>query len=135
MTQRYMTDFFKFKSSQSRPIKCFKGSREFLKHRREQFAATRKYGEYIYCASDDCTDYSVYTAKDKYVPTENGDDRCIHAGTKVATAMVDDTSALEHIHVESNFRRQGIGKNLIRFINKCDKKFIVFGGVEHNSRY
>lgn len=38
-------------------------------------------------------------------------------------------------NVKSLFQRQGIGKNLIRFINKHDTQCHVYANVENNSRY
>jgi hypothetical protein len=60
---------------------------------------------------------------------------CMSKCLEVQYATVDSNSALTHIHVGENFRRQGNGKQLIRFINKHDTQFHVFAGVEYNSRY
>lgn len=55
--------------------------------------------------------------------------------TRFEHNSIDSDSALTHVSVDSLFQKQGIGTQLIRFINKHAPQFHVYAGVEHNSRY
>lgn len=150
--QRLITDFFKPASAirhspivvvkKERDVKTrlyqhrrdYQRSRVFLnKHRHSYDAAITHHG-YFFCASSNFTEYHVYTTADQ-VMVLNNSKKYIPSFTQVAHAKVDSDSALEHISVETAFQRQGIGKALIRFINKCDRQFYIYSGTEHNSRY
>ena len=112
----------------------YKKSRDYLKKHRHLYNASTTKNGYCYCASSDFSEYAVYTTHD-HVMRFHDQDIFIARGARVAEAKTDSDSALEHISVNERFRRQGIGKNLIRFINKHDQQFHVYAGVEHNSRY
>ena len=108
----------------------YQRSRHYLnKHRQHADAAATRDG-YFFCATNNFREYSVETIIDRLIVGV-----IVPAGTSVATATIDDDSALENIAVEAGFRRQGVGKHLIHFINKHDKQFHVYAGTEHNSRY
>lgn len=86
---------------------------------------------FLFLATNNFRDYQVLTM----IPRANF---LAHypSGFVVATATVDDDSALTHIQVHSDFRRQKIGSELIRFISKACKQFTVYGGNgTTNSRY
>jgi GNAT superfamily N-acetyltransferase len=100
--------------------------------RRNYDRMTPKLGFY-FCALNNFQDYQVFTAKGCYIL--RGKKVIIAKGTLVAHAKVDEESALEDISVDDKFRRKGIGKALIRFINKLDSQFFVYGGTYCNSRY
>ncbi len=138
-----ITDYFKpleptkiktEKSSFYKPKVDYKKSREYLKKHRHLYNASKTKNGYCYCASSDFTEYAVYTTHDRFVRFRD-QEIFITRGTRIAEAKTDSDSALEHISVDERFRRQGIGKNLIRFINKHDQQFHVYAGVEYNSRY
>lgn len=112
----------------------YKKSRDFLNKYKNACDAIMTRNGYCFCAKANFSEYSVYTTMDRLMIIGGRKNR-VPQGTCVATAKIDDDSALEHIHVDALFRRQGIGKNLVRFINKCAPQFHAFGGVEHNSRY
>ena len=154
-SQRLITQFFKIKKKNLitdyfksvnepqvkteklhfyKPATDYKKARHYLnKHRHLYNASTTKNG-YCYCASSDFTEYAAYTTHDRFIRFRD-QEIFIARGTRVAEAKTDSDSALEHISVDERFRRQGIGKYLIRFINKHDQQFHVYAGVEHNSRY
>ena len=142
--QQFITDYFKpklwtetnahEKLSTYKPRSDYKKSRIYLQNHRHMYDAASTQGGYFFCASSNFCEYHVHTTIDKVV-NANGQDAFVPKGTCVATAIVDSDSSLEHISVEALFRRQGIGKKLIRFINKHDSQFHVFTGIEHNSRY
>lgn len=139
--QLLMTDCYKSKSQNKnsaasfyKPAYDYKETRRFLNNHRNRYEAVITKKGYCYRASGDFSDFQVVTTKDGY-QCINEKEIFIPAGTEIARAIVDENSALEHISVESLFRRQGIGKTLILFINKHVPKFVVFGGTEHNSRY
>ena len=61
---------------------------------------------------------------------------CAKSHRRVATAEVDDGYYLEHIEVKPDYRRRGIGLQLIRSANIALKgKLVVCGGIDQNSRY
>lgn len=156
-SQRFITDFFKSKKSQRlitdyykpsaliqpkeemksyryKSVIDYQQSRRYLQKYKHLVDAAQTKNGYYFCAQANYTEYSVHTTIDRLLIVNN-EKILVSRGACVATAMVDSDSALEHVSVENLFRRQGIGKNLIRFINKHDTQFHVFGGVEHNSRY
>lgn len=142
--QQFITDYFEPKSwepkqdykkpSPYKPQTDYQKSRNYLQKHRHMYDAASTQGGYFFCASANFCEYHVYTTIDRVVRS-NDQDTFIQKGTCIATAIIDDNSSLEHISVEALFRRQGIGKKLIRFINKHDTQFHVFTGIEHNSRY
>lgn len=151
--QRLITDFFKIKhkSSQKLITDYFKPS---IEKRIHHYSATRDYPKsyryfkkyksisdairthsgYCYRATGDFSEYNAYTTFDKLVVHQHKN-FFIKAGTHIATASIDSDSALTHISVDSLFQKQGIGTQLIRFINKHAPQFHVYAGIEHNSRY
>jgi hypothetical protein len=93
---------------------------------------TRQWEGYLFIAEDNFREYTVINL----LPRPNYELKMeVPAGYKVASATVDNDSALTHIQVVEQFRRQKIGSELVRFIKNCCKQFTVFGGTEHNSRY
>jgi hypothetical protein len=115
---------FKEKLSRTRFRKCLVAD--------NPFDAKREWNNYLFCASSNFCEYKVVTL----ISRNDYRSKVQHPpGFVVATATVDDNSALESIEVKDGFRRQRIGTELVRFINSCCGKFIVFGGTEHNSRY
>lgn len=108
--------------------------RKYLKefNKKDSCDASKQWERYLFIATNNFTEYSVVNllARPNYQLK-----KVIPVGFEVATATVDDNSALTHISVKEPFRRQKIGAQLIRFIKHCCPKFIVFGGTEHNSRY
>ena len=142
--KRFITDYFKYASADHAikkrkdiaylPAKDYKLAREFFKKRRYLYDAVATRQGYCFCASANFCEYQVYTVNDRCVKNKN-EKVFMPAGSLVASATVDNDSALTHISVETAFRRQGIGKQLIRFINKHDTQFHVYAGVAHNSRY
>lgn len=108
--------------------------RKFLKefNKKDSCDASKQWDGYLFIANNNFTEYSVITL----LPRPNYQlKKVIPIGYEVATATVDDNSALTHILVNESFRRKKIGSQLIRFIKNCCPKFIVFGGTTHNSRY
>lgn len=139
--QSLITDFFKLKYTANTSNiyhynhkQHYKKSRQYLNTHKLQTDAAATRGGYYFCAIANFTEYSVYTTMDRCIFIDKRP-HVVWAGTLVASATIDDNSALEHIHVEPILRRQGIGKALIRFINKHDQQFHVYAGTEHNSRY
>lgn len=150
--QRLITDFFKpangvvsssilvvkkehdIKKRLYQHCRDYRQSRSFLKTHRHRYDSAITHRGYFFCASSNFTEYHVYTTADQVIFV-NGFKKHVPSNTLVAHAKVDSDSALEHISVDEAFRRQGIGKTLIRFINKCDTQFFVYSGTEHNSRY
>ena len=151
--QRLITDFFKpknkksqklitdfFKSSPEKKMSHYSAVRDYAKSYRyfKKFKPTsdaiRTYYGYCYRATGDFSEYNVYTTFDKYT-IHDYKKIFIKAGTHIATASIDSDSALTHVSVDSLFQKQGIGTQLIRFINKHAPQFHVYAGVEHNSRY
>lgn len=117
-----------------RCILSSRGAQSFYqKHKHPYDAASIRKG-YFFCASRNFSEYAVYTTKDQFV-FKDSQKKFISTGTCIATAIIDDDSALEHINVETAFQHQGIGRRLIQFITKHAPQFYVFTGVEHNSRY
>jgi len=112
----------------------YKKSRHYLKKHQYRYDASATRNGYCYCASGNFSEYTVYTTHDRVMRIKD-QNIFIPSGSLVAEAKIDSDSALEHISVDERFRRQGIGKNLIRFISKHDMQFHVYAGVEHNSRY
>lgn len=140
--QRLITHFFANKNAILKNEKklMYKSSRDYSnakaylkKHKSFYDAAATRQG-YFYAASANFTEYHVYTTRDQ-VKVINHIEKHIPAGTRVATAKIDNDSALEHIAVEPLFRRQGIGITLMKFIKQCDPQLYAYGGVEYNSRY
>ena len=137
-----ITDYFKPEPKACKKARLFKynpkdhysKSRRYMNNNRGQYDACSARKGYFYCATNNFTEYQVYLIGD-HLLTVNDKKALVPMGTLVAEATVDDDSALEHISVESTFRRQGIGRNLIRFINKHDTQFHVYAGTEENSRY
>lgn len=105
-------------------------SRCFRSKVKEHKDAVRTYKGYCYSTTNNFREYEVHTIGDHLL-----EGHFLPEGTKIASATVDDDSTLESIFVAKKFRRQGIGKNLIHFIKKCDTQFHVYAGTEHNSRY
>ena len=156
-TRRFITDFFKPKRKQLitdyfkpknasavpqhgrscqqyKPNVDYQQSRAFLQKHRSSCDAIITHNGYCFCATANFSDYAVYTTKDRLMIIA-GKKHLIQKGTCIATAKIDNDSALEHIQVSPLFRRQGIGKKLIRFIDQRAPQFHVFAGVENNSRY
>ncbi len=151
--QRLITDFFKsknqksqklitdfFKSSPEKKMNHYSAVRDYAKSYRyfKKFKSTsdaiRTYCGYCYRATGDFYEYNVYTTFDKFM-IHHGKKIFIPAETHIATASIDSDSALTHVSVDLLFQKQGIGTQLIRFINKCAPQFHVYAGIEHNSRY
>lgn len=152
-TQRLITDFFKVKHKNSQKLitDYFKPSIEkrihhysaahdyaksykYFKKYKPTSDAIQTYRGYCYRATSDFTEYNVYTTFDKFIIHQHKK-IFIKAGTHIATASIDSDSALTHVSVDSLFQKQGIGTQLIRFINKHAPQFHVYAGIEHNSRY
>lgn len=154
--QRFITDFFKPKRKQLitdyfkpkntsavpqhgrlfpyNPNVDYKQSRAFLQKRKSSCDAIMTRNGYCFCATANFSDYAVYTTTDRLMIIA-GKKHLVPKGMCIATAKIDNDSALEHIQVSPLFRRQGIGKKLIRFIDQRAPQFHVFAGIEHNSRY
>ena len=142
--KQFITDYFKPKNAcaisqysrsfQYNPTVDYQQSRAFLQKRRSSCDAIMTRNGYCFCATANFSDYAVYTTTDRLMIIA-GKKHLIQKGTCIATAKIDNDSALEHIQVSPLFRRQGIGKKLIRFINQRAPQFHVFAGIEHNSRY
>lgn len=99
---------------------------------KSHYDATCTWQGYFFTATNNFREFTVKTI----IPiVDNKQDYQYESGTKVATASVDDNSVLTHIEVEEKFRRRGIGTALVRFMKRACPKFMVFGGVEENSRY
>lgn len=114
------------------------GVRRFmLKQRKVQSFVDRVHADkgYVFVATDNFSDYKVYTAVDRMILTDNGQYKTISVGTEVGEATVDGNSALTHIEVGADFQREGIGSHLIQFIFKCCRQFQVYVDSSVNSRY
>jgi len=137
--KRLITDYFKPKRLSENlsfytPSRDYRESRRYLKMRKHIYDAHQTRKGYYYCATGDYSEYHVYSVINRPLLSK-GKKIIIPEGACVARAIVDSNSSLEHISVEPLFQRQGIGKNLIRFINKHDTQFHVYAGIENNSRY
>ncbi len=145
--KRLITDFFKpIKTSRlaktpsknrSSPLNRqtdYKQASEYLSQHRKHYDKAKTHLGYFYGASNDYSEFCVYTTRNM-CRCDGNREIFVGAGTKIANATIDSDSGLEHIYVEAAFRRQGIGKQLIRFINKCAPQLHIFAGTEHNSRY
>ena len=139
-SQTLITDFFKPQSYVAKKSQHYSVSRDYaqsykyFKKHKSKSDAIRTHRGYCYRATGDFNEYNVYTTFDKFVIYQ-GKKIFIPAGTRIATASIDSDSALTHISVDSLFRKQGIGTQLIRFINTHAPQFHVYAGIEHNSRY
>jgi GNAT superfamily N-acetyltransferase len=89
---------------------------------------------FLFRATNNYTQFTVHTTVDSCEVCDNKE-KFIESGTQIATATIDSDSSLTFIEVRKEFRRRGIGTNLIRFINECAPQFHCFGGSEHNSTY
>lgn len=99
---------------------------------KKSYDKTHQWNNYLFIATNNFTEYKVTNT----IPMASKQSKEVFpSGTTIATATVDDDSALTNIEVNAKIRRQGIGTELIRFIKNACPQFVVFGGSEHNSRY
>lgn len=138
-SKRLITDFFKPTKITERtyyysPKTDYAQSHRYLMQHKPGADAIQTRGGYCYRTTNQFSEYCVYTTMDTFV-INKGKKEFVKKGTKIATASIDDNSALTHITVETAYQRKGIGTELIRYINKCAPKFHVFAGTAHNSRY
>lgn len=137
-SQTLITDFFKpeieKKISHYSVTRDYRQSYRYFKKHKAASDAIRTHRGYCYRATGDFNEYNVYTTYDRFVLSQ-GKKIFVSAGTHIATASIDSDSALTHVSVISLFQKQGIGTQLIRFINTHAPQFHVYAGVEHNSRY
>lgn len=151
--QLSITDFFKTPDEQKRFQKRKLFNQLMLKRRkkREYMRAYRKKRDIINCLYEKY-DYTCRKRKKELLFVANSDFSEFNVykimgttfkeledsmRTSIANAQVDGEGALSFISVKESYRRQGIGTEIIRFINERmpEKDFIIFGGQEHNSRY
>jgi GNAT superfamily N-acetyltransferase len=135
-TQRPLTNFFSPKEGVTlrKPIytnpakqRAYKKKvNEDKEHVDNQFI----WNNYVFKATNNFTLFKVTTLIPHSTATKHFD-----PGFPVASAEVDDGSALINIEVHKDFRRKGIGTRLIKFMNKVCEQFHVYIDKSHNSRY
>jgi GNAT superfamily N-acetyltransferase len=136
LTQRSLTSFFPpkegvtlTKPTYTNPAKQRAFKRKVIKDK-ENVDNQFIWNDYVFKATNNFTHFEVTTLITRSMNTKHFD-----PGFRVASAEVDDDSALINIEVHKDFRRQGIGTRLIKFMNKVCEQFHVYLDKSHNSRY
>lgn len=108
--------------------------RKFLTDTRKKLQdATHNWNGYLFIANNNYSEFSVINID----PNRRNESAqtLVGLGKVIATASVDEDSALTHIEVKEGFKRKKIGSHLIYFMKSVCPQFLIYGGTQNNSRY